>query len=120
MMQKLFSLRKKSDSSDLRARVSLEREGNEQIKRISQVVNRIHWTRTILGIMWTAGPVTMLGLLGGFYLAYGKAPPVQTLLYFYTFILFYLYCFVWSYRFFCQSSLRHDPWPCCRTGATRC
>ena len=85
MIRKLFRLRKKSDSADLRARVSLEREGNEQIKRISQVVHRIHWTRTILGIMWTAGPVTMLGLLGGFYLAYGKVPPAQTLLYFFTF-----------------------------------
>lgn len=85
MMRQLFRLREKNNSADSRARVSLEREGNEQIKRISQVVHRIHWTRTILGIMWTAGPVTMLGLLGGFYLAYGKAPPVQTLLYFFTF-----------------------------------
>src|SRR5690554_8171775 len=85
MIKRLFGSRNKNDLSDLRARVSLEREGNEQIERISQVVHRIHWTRTILGIMWTAGPVTMLGLLGGFYLAYGKVPPVQTLLYFFTF-----------------------------------
>ncbi|HKM15009.1 MAG TPA: hypothetical protein VJY63_03665 [Marinospirillum sp.] len=85
MIRQLFQPRKKNDSVNLRARVSLEREGNEQIKRISQVVHRIHWTRTILGIMWTAGPVTMLGLLGGFYLAYGKVPPAQTLLYFFTF-----------------------------------
>lgn len=85
MIQKFFRSRNKNDLSDLRARVSLEREGNEQIERISQVVNKIHWIRTILGIMWTAGPVTMLGLLGGFYLAYGKVPPIQTLLYFFTF-----------------------------------
>ncbi|GLR62674.1 hypothetical protein [Marinospirillum insulare] len=85
MIERLFGSRNKNDLSDLRARVSLEREGNEQIERISQVVHKIHWTRTILGIMWTAGPVTMLGLLGGFYLAYGKVPPVQTLLYFFTF-----------------------------------
>ena len=87
MINRLFGSRHKNDAGDLktRARVSLEREGNAQIERISQVVHKIHWTRTILGIIWTAGPVTLLGLLGGFYLAYGKVPPAQTLLYFFTF-----------------------------------
>lgn len=88
MINRLLNKRNKNDLSDLRARVSLEREGNEQIERISQVVHKIHWARTILGIMWTAGPVTMLGLLGGFYLAYGKVPPAQTLLYFFSFTVF--------------------------------
>ncbi|SFC02842.1 hypothetical protein SAMN05660443_1211 [Marinospirillum celere] len=71
-----------------RARVSLDREGNEQIERISRVVHRIHWTRNLLSIVWTAGPVTLLGLYGGFYAAYGKSPPGQTLLYFFLFTLF--------------------------------
>lgn len=70
-----------------RARVSLAREGNEQLKRVSQVVLKVHWTRTLLGMFWTAGPVTMIGLFGGFYLAYGKPPPWQTLLYFFAFTL---------------------------------
>ncbi len=69
------------------ARVSLEREGNEQIERISRVVHRVHWTRNILNIIWTAGPVTILGLMGGFYAAYGKLPPIQTLIYFFLFTL---------------------------------
>lgn len=70
-----------------RARVSLAREGNEQLKRVSQAVLKVHWTRTLLGILWTAGPVTLIGLFGGYYLAYGKPPPGQILLYFFTFTL---------------------------------
>lgn len=74
----------RSKNASGRARVSLEREGNERIQRLSQVVHQVHWTRSILGIMWTAGPATMLALFGGYMLAYGKPPPTQTLLYFFT------------------------------------
>ncbi|WP_114418474.1 hypothetical protein [Marinospirillum perlucidum] len=81
-------LRRKSRDPHEPARVSLDREGNEQIERISRVVHRIHWTRNLLSIIWTAGPVTLLGLYGGFYAAYGKTPPGQTLLYFFLFTLF--------------------------------
>lgn len=85
-MRWLFSPRR-SEKSEFRARVSLDREGNEQIDRISRVVHRVHWTRNLLSIVWTAGPVTLLGLYGGFFVAYGKPPPSQTLLYFFLFTL---------------------------------
>ncbi|SFX62516.1 hypothetical protein [Marinospirillum alkaliphilum] len=80
-----FSDRARREREELRARVSLDREGNEQIERISRVVHRVHWMRNLLSIIWTAGPVTLLGLYGGFFLAYGKPPPTQTLVYFFFF-----------------------------------
>lgn len=85
MIRWFFQNRKNKDRANHRARVSLDREGNEQIERISRVVHRVHWMRNLLSIMWTAGPVTLLGLYGGFFLAYGKPPPMQTLIYFFFF-----------------------------------
>ena len=85
MLSKIFATTRHSEATELRTRVSLEREGNEHIQRISKVVNQVRWGRSILGIMWTAGPVTLLGLFGGFFLAYGKPPPTQTLIYFFGF-----------------------------------
>ena len=81
-------LRRNNRDRNEPARVSLDREGNEQIERISRVVHRVYWTRNLLSIIWTAGPVTLVGLYGGFYAAYGKSPPGQTLLYFFLFTLF--------------------------------
>jgi len=42
-------------------------------------------SRSLLGIAWTAGPVTGLGLYGGYFIAYGQAPTTQQLIYFITF-----------------------------------
>jgi len=39
-------------------------------------------------IFWTAGPVTTLGLIGGYYIGYGTMPSVQLLIYFVSFTVF--------------------------------
>ena len=39
-------------------------------------------------IFWTAGPVTTLGLIGGYYIGYGTMPSIQLLIYFISFTLF--------------------------------
>jgi hypothetical protein len=40
-------------------------------------------------IFWTAGPVTSLGLIGGYYIGYGTMPSLQLLIYFVSFTVFY-------------------------------
>ena len=39
-------------------------------------------------IFWTAGPVTTLGLIGGYYIGYGTMPSIQLLIYFVSFTVF--------------------------------
>lgn len=39
-------------------------------------------------IFWTAGPVTTIGLIGGYYLGYGTLPSLQLLIYFVSFTVF--------------------------------
>ncbi|REL24043.1 hypothetical protein DYD21_19725 [Rhodohalobacter sp. SW132] len=39
-------------------------------------------------IFWTAGPVTSLGLIGGYYIGYGTMPSMQLLIYFVSFTVF--------------------------------
>ncbi len=39
-------------------------------------------------LFWTAGPVTGLGLIGGYYIGYGKIPPFELLIYFISFTVF--------------------------------
>lgn len=83
-------LRRRSKERDQGAgdgspRVSLAREGNEQIQRLSEAVEKEPWSINFLQLIWTAGPVTVIGLYGGYYVGYGKAPPAQTLIYFISF-----------------------------------
>jgi len=39
-------------------------------------------------IFWTAGPVTTIGLIGGYYIGYGTLPSLQLLIYFVSFTVF--------------------------------
>lgn len=39
-------------------------------------------------IFWTAGPVTTLGLIGGYYIGYGTMPSIELLIYFVSFTVF--------------------------------
>ncbi|MFD2437765.1 hypothetical protein [Modicisalibacter luteus] len=40
------------------------------------------WTVSLLQILWTAGPVTLLGAWGGYLLGYGKAPTAENYIFF--------------------------------------
>ncbi|WP_416886247.1 hypothetical protein [Marinospirillum sp.] len=79
--------KKKKERAAQRARVSLDREGNEKRERFQRIVHSTHWTRSLLYIVWTAGPVTLMGLFGGYYIAFGRPPPAQNMLYFFIFSL---------------------------------
>ena len=65
--------------------IQLNREDTERIDQLARSVRRVRVSRSLLGIAWTAGPVTGLGLYGGYFIAYGQAPTTQQLIYFITF-----------------------------------
>ncbi|MFW6347083.1 MAG: hypothetical protein ACOC2C_00560 [Cyclonatronaceae bacterium] len=65
--------------------VRLGHHSNERIKRLKRSLNRVHWYRTLVQLFWSAGPVTALGLIGGYYIGYGVLPPVELMLYFISF-----------------------------------
>ncbi|MBZ9556604.1 MULTISPECIES: hypothetical protein [Modicisalibacter] len=62
--------------------VRLEREGRDEIRRITAAVEKVPWTVSLMQILWTAGPVTLLGAWGGYLLGYGKAPTADNYIFF--------------------------------------
>jgi len=65
--------------------VRLEREGRDEIRRITAAVEKVPWTISLMQILWTAGPVTLLGAWGGYLLGYGKAPTLENYIFFISF-----------------------------------
>lgn len=62
--------------------IRLEREGRDEIRRITSAVEKVPWSVNLLQILWTAGPVTLLGAWGGYLLGYGKAPTAENYIFF--------------------------------------
>lgn len=65
--------------------ISLNREDTERLDQFARSVRRVRISRSLLGLAWTAGPVTALGLYTGYYIGYGQAPARQQLIYFVSF-----------------------------------
>ena len=45
-------------------------------------------SKALMQLFWTAGPVTAVGLTIGYYVGYGKMPPVELMIYFISFTVF--------------------------------
>lgn len=78
----LLPFRRVSRPSSETPQVRLEREGRDEIRRITAAVEKVPWTVSLLQILWTAGPVTLLGAWGGYLLGYGKAPTADNYIFF--------------------------------------
>ncbi|MFW6379838.1 MAG: hypothetical protein ACOCZF_00340 [Halorhodospira sp.] len=65
--------------------VSLDRDSNKHLEQWQRAVRRVRVSRSLLSLAWTAGPVTGLGLTGGYVAAYGELPRTELLIYFITF-----------------------------------
>ena len=67
--------------------VWLDREDNERREQFVKAVRQVRISRSLLKLAWTAGPVTALGLYGGYYIGFGKAPSKELLIYFISFTI---------------------------------
>ena len=87
MLERWFHLRQSWSGRPRPPRngIQLNRDDTERIDQLARSVRRVRVSRSLLGIAWTAGPVTGLGLYGGYFIAYGQAPTTQQLIYFITF-----------------------------------
>ncbi|MGM0632231.1 MAG: hypothetical protein ACQETO_03555 [Pseudomonadota bacterium] len=65
--------------------ISLNRDDNERLEKFARSARRIRVSRSLLGLAWTAGPVTAMGLYGGYYIGFGSTPSSEQLTYFISF-----------------------------------
>lgn len=68
--------------------ILLNREDTERRDQLARSVRRVRISRSLLGLAWTAGPVTALGLYGGYYIGFGYPPARELLIYFISFTVF--------------------------------
>ena len=67
--------------------VWLDREDNERRDQFVKAVRQVRISRSLLKLAWTAGPVTAIGLYGGYYIGFGRAPSKELLIYFVSFTI---------------------------------
>lgn len=48
----------------------------------------MRFSKALMQLFWTAGPVTAIGLILGYYIGYGKLPPSELMIYFISFTVF--------------------------------
>lgn len=78
-----FKLKKAQSEST--TKVSIQREGNRQIKQISEAVSTVPWGISMLSLAWTAGPVTLFAAQISYLLGYNKAPTQENLIFFFVY-----------------------------------
>lgn len=66
-------------------RTTLDRESKEHTRRLRKSLNKVRLSQALMQIFWTAGPVTSIGLIGGYYIGYGTMPSTALLIYFISF-----------------------------------
>ncbi|MGG7054843.1 hypothetical protein [Nitrosomonas sp. ANs5] len=67
--------------------VWLDREDSERRDQFVKAVRQVRISRSLLKLAWTAGPVTAIGLYGGYYIGFGKPPSTELLIYFISFTI---------------------------------
>ncbi len=70
-----------------RPRVYLEREGSEHLEQLGEAARKVPWAISMLQMVWIAGPVTFLGMQGGYLLGYGHPVPRETFIFYATFTI---------------------------------
>jgi hypothetical protein len=68
-----------------RSRPAIE---EDWLARLTRIATKESWGSTFLQLAWTAGPVTLLAMWGGFYIGFGKSPPLENMIYFAAFTIF--------------------------------
>lgn len=77
-MFSLFSRRPSSPEPQLR----LERVGRTRIDELVSRTRRVPWVLTFAQLLWTAGPVTYLAMMGGHLMGYGEPVGMGTYVFF--------------------------------------
>ena len=85
-MLRIFK-RNQSESETGRSRIYLEREGSEHLDDLTEAARKVPWSISLLQMVWIAGPVTFLGMQGGYLLGYGKPVPKETFIFYATFTI---------------------------------
>ncbi|MBB1488513.1 hypothetical protein [Oceanospirillum sediminis] len=72
-------------SGSATTRVSIQKEGNRQIRQISEAVTTVPWGISLFSLAWTAGPVTLFAAQISYLLGYNKAPTQENLVFFFVY-----------------------------------
>jgi len=66
-------------------RFTLDREVNARTRQFRRSLNKVRLSHALMQLFFTAGPVTGLGLIGGYYIGFGSFPSLELLIYFISF-----------------------------------
>ncbi len=66
----------------INSRISIEARGESRINRLARVASHKSTGQKVVELAWTAGPVTLIASVGGYYMGHGKALPKETLVFF--------------------------------------
>lgn len=66
-------------------KVTIQREGNQHIRQISEAVSTVPWSLSLISLAWTAGPVTLFAAQVSYLLGYNKAPTQENLIFFFVY-----------------------------------
>jgi hypothetical protein len=65
--------------------LTLEREGQARIDEVAKAARELPWVYNLVQLAWTAGPVTFIAAVGGYFVGYGKTPSTDYLIFFVTY-----------------------------------
>jgi len=68
--------------SRLDRQLLIEERGASRLSRLAQAATSKSTSHRVIELAWTAGPVTLIASIGGYYLGHGKALPKETLIFF--------------------------------------
>ena len=69
-------------SSPRNLQLRIADRSTSRFNQITQVAVSKSTTQKVIELAWTAGPVTLIASIGGYYMGYGKALPKETLVFF--------------------------------------
>ena len=83
----MWPFKKKRRSKSNYEAPEIEARGQKLLEKIARAPHKEPWFATLMMLAWTAGPVTVIAAVGGYYVGYGTLPPIERTIYFFAYAM---------------------------------